>query len=466
MGAKLRLLNRFDGAEIFRSDATFDADKQFAEISATMNSNKLALSAEYPTNKDFVAALTHSNDEVSNKEALLNVHLNNSRLLHSRMAWRPNMWSELTKGMEKSAMSAGIKYVQKWAMINNDIADEVAGKYAAVTGHLNEEITPLVDSLEREFRMIDRNMMSKRMDTTMYRQTYTRLIQALRQTMADMLAYNAKQRYTELVETSMVEFSDSIYSSLASLEAMTVRIERALQEYHDNTKKLAHSIHNSVTNGTYVNYAMDKIAEVKNIDISPYVTSFSVPEEYNNVISNLKATTKDGLTNLWERPELDGVRGHLNSVYQQGAWAYKYWDAELNVKENINHIMTLLREIVEDELKELSTEYRTVYKNPITYWAPEQGEIQADLALPFALKDLQTAPDVSPIVAKVEKVANDVAVYLPDQTTLDNIKQYVADLFPEAPKNETLEELKEFKPSKKYKNKGGRKMKKMKKLRQ
>jgi hypothetical protein len=128
--------------------------------------------------------------------------------------------------------------------------------------------------------------------------------------------------------------------------------------------------------------------------------------------------------------------------------------------------MTLIKEIVEDELKELNSEYRTVYKNPITYWAPEQGEIQADLALPFELKDLQTAPDVTPVVSKVEKVANDVAVYLPDQTTLDNIKQYVADLFPEAPKNETLEELKDFKPSKKYKNKGGRKMKKMKKLRQ
>ena len=62
------------------------------------------------------------------KEALLNVHLNNSRLLHSRLAWNPNMWSSLTQGMEKSAMSAGVKYVQKWAMINNDIADEVSFK--------------------------------------------------------------------------------------------------------------------------------------------------------------------------------------------------------------------------------------------------------------------------------------------------------------------------------------------------
>ena len=73
----------------------------------------------------------------------------------------------------------------------------------------------------------------------------------------------------------------------------------------------------SVTNGTYVNYAMDKIAEVKNIDISPYVTSFSVPEEYNTVYSNLKETGMSGLTSLWERKELDGVRGKLISVYQQ-----------------------------------------------------------------------------------------------------------------------------------------------------
>merc|ERR1711963_1152677 len=299
---KLRLMNKYDDTEIFSSDVTYDANKQFAEISATVNSKKIALSAEYPTTKDFVAAVSTSTDEMMRKEALLNVHLNNSRLLHSRLAWNPNMWSSLTQGMEKSAMSAGVKYVQKWAMINNDIADKVA--------------------------------------------------------------VNARQRYADLVETSMVEFTDSIYASVASLEALTLRMERALQEYRDHTKKLAHSIHNSVTNGTYVNYAMDKIAEVKNIDISPYVTSFSVPEEYNTVYSNLKETGMSGLTSLWERKELDGVRGKLNSVYQQGAWAYKYWDAELNVKENIEHIMTLLREIVADELKELSTEYRTVYKNP------------------------------------------------------------------------------------------------------
>ena len=35
------------------------------------------------------------------------------------------MMSHFTEGMEKSAMSAGIKFVQKWAAVNNDIADEV-----------------------------------------------------------------------------------------------------------------------------------------------------------------------------------------------------------------------------------------------------------------------------------------------------------------------------------------------------
>ena len=120
---------------------------------------------------------------------------------------------------------------------------QVAGKYEAVSTHLNEEITPLIDSLEREFRMIDREMMGMRVNTEVYRRTYSRLIQALRQAMADMVAFNARQRYADLVETSMVEFTDSIYASVASLEALILRMERALQEYKDHTKKLAHSIH-------------------------------------------------------------------------------------------------------------------------------------------------------------------------------------------------------------------------------
>jgi len=164
---------------------------------------------------------------------------------------------------------------------------------------------------------------------------------------------------------------------------------------------------------------------------------------------------------LWERQELDVVREKINSVYQQGAWAYKYWDAELNIQQNIEHIVTLLKDIVAEELKELSTEYSRTNKNPITYWAPEQAEIQADLALPFEMKNLQSGPDFSPLVKKVEKVANDVAVYLPDQKTLDVMKQYVVDLFPKTAKKESLEKPKKSKSSKKNKNKTGKKMKKL-----
>ena len=64
---------------------------------------------------------------------------------------------------------------------------------------------------------------------------------------------------------------------------------------------------------------MGKLAEVKNIDISPYVTSFSsMPEEYTNGISkDIKDMGVSGLNKLWERQELDVVREKINSVYQQ-----------------------------------------------------------------------------------------------------------------------------------------------------
>merc|ERR1712110_631701 len=152
---------------------------------------------------DFVATVTDSSNNGAALKKLysLNVHLNDSRLLHSRVAWTPNVMSHFTRGMEKSAMSAGIKFVQKWAAVNNDIADEISGKYQAVTSHLEEEISPLVDALERQAN-------TKGLSLDM-------LIQTLRQTMAEV-------------------------------EAMSVRVEKALQEYVDNTQKLANHIHGSV----------------------------------------------------------------------------------------------------------------------------------------------------------------------------------------------------------------------------
>jgi len=244
-------------------------------------------------------------------------------------------------------------------------------------------------------------------------------------------------------------------------------MEKALQEYKESTQKLANSVADTVYNASYVDYVTDRLAQVKNMDISPYVNSIEMPEMYSNAISSVKNSALSGLNNVWSRPELDMVRGNLNQVYQQGVWTYNYWEVEKNLRKNLQNIFILGIEIIEEELKELTAQSQAMYKNPITVWAPERGEIQAELALPFEVKRLDQVPDVSPLVNKVEEIAQEVASYLPDQTTWENVKKSVSDMMPAQSENETEEMIKKYKPSRKLRlmKKGGRKVKKMRKFR-
>jgi len=72
-----------------------------------------------------------------------------------------------------------------------------------------------------------------------------------------------------------------------------------------------------VYNAKYVDYIADRLSEVKNVDISPYITSIEVPEEYSNAIYSARDSAVSGMKDLWERPEMNMVRGNLNKVYQQ-----------------------------------------------------------------------------------------------------------------------------------------------------
>ena len=91
-----------------------------------ISTESLYLQTVYPSNKDFSAFIGRSTPDLDRKEALLDVHLNNSRVIHSRLAWRPQILSDLATSMEETLVSAGYKAVDKWGVVNKDIEDEVS----------------------------------------------------------------------------------------------------------------------------------------------------------------------------------------------------------------------------------------------------------------------------------------------------------------------------------------------------
>jgi len=298
-----------------------------------------------------------------------------------------------------------------------------------------------------------------------YRRIYTDVIVSMRQSLDNMESYPIREQYIELVRSTMAHMALRVYATVAELERFTKDVEMTLREYKQRTETFVNTIADNVYNATYMKYAKNKLSQIKNIDISPYIKQFELSEEYSNAIDSVKDTTMTGIQYIWERPELDMLRGNLNSIYQQGTWAYNYWDVEKNLKTNIKNIMLLLVDIIEDELKQITQETQGKFKNPITVWLPEQGEMQMELPLPMDVERLDEVPDMSPIVIRVEKVANDISFYLPDQSTWESIKHNVNKMLPAREKEEEIiEDLKNYTPSKEFRKRGGKKYRRVRKM--
>jgi len=453
---KLRLVNKIDDEEVFQSNMIIDSDRKCVELTAEMGEDKYAFNAEYPTIKDFTAYVTRSDAQVSHQEAVFALTLNNTRLIHSRLAWRPTAIAEMTNGLKQKAAVAGIQYGQKFAVINNEIAKEISAKYIAVSSHMKEEVTPFIDALEKSLLVIASEMRNIQAAQPFMRESMN-LVASLRKTVSDIVAFRAGEKYQNLVAGSIVGLSQNLIESLTSLEKMTAGVEAALENYKEASKAIAKKITNTVTNTSFTNYAQDMINHAKNVDISPYMRIFEVPQEYNTIVSEVKDMGMSGMKTLWARPEFNTVRGTVNEVYQQGSWAYKYWNVEQNIQQNIEHIMTLLVEIAEAEAHEMKTRASSMYKNPITVLTG--NEVQAEFSLPFDMSNLQEIPDFQPMVVECEKFALQVAQYLPNKKTLDNAVETVSGLF-KGDKPKEIEDMKTFKPSKKYRAKKGKKFNK------
>ena len=98
----------------------------------------------------------------------------------------------------------------------------------------------------------------------------------------------------------------------------------------------------------------------------------------------------------------------------QGLWAYRYWQAEDNLKKHLHSIATLLKEIVQEELQVYTRHFTFLQKSRVSVWDPEHGEIQAEIHLPVAMETLDSMPDVSPLVDRYY----DVMDSMPDMDTV------------------------------------------------
>jgi hypothetical protein len=99
----------------------------------------------------------------------------------------------------------------------------------------------------------------------------------------------------------------------------------------------------------------------------------------------------------------------------QGKWAYQYWQVDENLVKHMESIVTLMKEIVQEELRMYQPHFRFLHDTNLTMWDPAHGEIQAEIHLPLPMATLTSLPDVTPLVEQYNDVVDN---YVPSQDTV------------------------------------------------
>ncbi|GFO07614.1 beta-1,3-glucan-binding protein [Plakobranchus ocellatus] len=231
--------------------------------------------------------------------------------------------------------------------LKRQISLQLVGKYTDITNALSEELRPLIDELDKEMTIVARKMnkLSREMRkayenndfyiqdmgqsvteaymnaqeklimyTREYREASSEIIQSLSEGLRELTSYPIKEHYSEMVSSSATWLNERAESILSCLESYLAKADAALTEYHERLQELKQKASDSVYNATYVTYISDSL---NNMDVSPYIPSFEIPEEYTNAIYNVHDAINSRLGDMMDAPGLRHVQGGMNEVYQQ-----------------------------------------------------------------------------------------------------------------------------------------------------
>jgi len=485
----LSLTNSVDDKTPVSADLTLDTAKRSFYVKANYDAARpdraVVMKAYYVNDTAFEAKLYRAMENDVITDALMAVRLNTSTLLHSRLHWRPATLAEIKESAVRSLVEAAVHTKAAARTLNQAVRQEVTERYARSTASLAEDLRPTMELLDAEIQALGdafqhqinnlrrklarayRNSpyMQQMRDSYVaverqlaelsysYQQRMKAVGEAVRTSLEDMSRYPVGEKYQEAVDHVLQGFEEYVDSSTASLTDAVMAIDSCLMKLHKHTSRMSTYVTEAAHNAT----SHPTLVYLKNsLDLTPYIEtaankigSLRMPQQLTDAIYSASARMNEVMADK-NLAALAHVRKAYNEVYQQGVWAYNYWEVEENLRKHLLSIAELVKEIVKEEVQMYTRHFRFLQKSHVTVWSPEQGEVQAELHLPVAMETLTSMPDVTPLVDRYNHVVDTV---VPSRDTVqyfyDNYvpkKSWWSDNSTAAEKPDVVAELDEFTP--------------------
>ncbi|XP_052061384.1 apolipophorins-like [Mytilus californianus] len=444
--------------DIVEADIIIDSNKKAMELQMKYDranpNNMLHVAAKYPSKTNFEAQIYRTGDKPQITDSVIKVNLRTTRILHSKLTWRPSLFKDLMQfgvdTIEHYGKSANTEFIAT----ANDMEKEVSAKFDAISAELEKELTPYINSMTRSLRVVQKQLKKAKdqmdkmykandmyvKDVTdgirqktssmmeLYRKTVTEMKDAVNnlrkklEEFKDLKTYPFDAKYKEFVNnvaSGMQSFKQEMVDFLKTeMDTVTQKMKSTVETFRKDVKTLTDKITKEVAGVldnvlekaeikelmSYVDDILKNLPDSTNlpeIDWQYYINKINkaikyklskldLSKAYNEVVETTKNAVMNQLEPIMQDEKVKEMKELADQLQKKITWAYKQWNIERTIKGYLIELYNEFQTYIKEDIANLK--FLHWDKNRIIAFDPENGNVEFEIYLPTPADTLESLP--------------------------------------------------------------------------
>ncbi|CAC5383680.1 unnamed protein product [Mytilus coruscus] len=387
---KLTIKNLYDDTKPINTELTVDPNDGSLDFNMNYDiknpENTLHVNAKFSDEKGISAELYRNVNQKKTVDSLLNLRLKTSKILHTRVHWRPSIISDLKAELTKRIEEYGIRSGMAIEASSDEIKKEILYKRRLFQASYADEFKSYADAINDKLS----ELRTLKADNAFYLQDICNSVDTTMTTISEF-AEDFKEAWGRFpVKHKIDEYMNSLEQLQQRLDAYSkdtyINMGGQLNSITTNSYQRLLDYKNSVGNHQTVVNLKSKyntyMDQLKNMKLNEQWSS--IANQYTSSIYNIREGINQRLVNSLPTP-----------MYNMGSSAYKYWEFEENVNALVDKIFEELKKDATKEMSVLKEVFGNVLKSKVIKYDIPNGEIIVDLYLPVDVRTLSSLKDIS-----------------------------------------------------------------------
>ncbi|CAL1530281.1 unnamed protein product [Lymnaea stagnalis] len=402
-----------------------------------------------------------SQNGVQTSEGMLTVRLNTSEILHTRILWRPAVFSEIQNFLGTKVTSFSYATNDVFATSVDTIGSDVKSRYLLISRELGAEMNTVFQLMEGEMKIFNNQLDTFRVEIRRFYQrndlyirdlgehinkTFIQLLSNIQVTVQSYSSYYARirqatQEFSMVLKTYPVaqKYAMSVEELVSALKRVRAALEMALEETTKELEKFSHLSYRkyleisrsldtklqsytlSLLEHPLNKKLMKQMASLRNKGMETFPQWI---ELYTAIYTKGQQLLQDQFHDMMARQEFQYGYAVANEIHQQ----VKYWNMEQGMNMLTARAIDLSKNLLLLELAKLK---KTLENSRVIVYDPERGELQFEIHLPVPVKSFTEAPALN-VNSYINSIQQWTKVNLPNSTPnfWDTYYHYVPSIEP------------------------------------